>query len=109
VGGCEKYHKKVPALKIHEVVALGKLTARRLAETNRTMCKAHPDRSAELFCVTHQDLICILCGTTRHEGCSGKQTIEDIADEKRKELKEKATQMREKGAETSKQVRFFFY
>jgi hypothetical protein len=68
------------------------------------MCKTHPDRSAELFCSAHQELICILCGTTRHEACSGKKTVDDVADEKRAELRDRAAHMKNKGTEISKQV-----
>jgi hypothetical protein len=68
------------------------------------MCKVHPEKSAELFCAAHQELMCILCGTTRHEGCSGKKMIQDVAEEKRTELTERATQMKQKGTEIRKQV-----
>lgn len=101
---CEAYHSKFPGLRGHEVVALGALTARRLAGTNRAMCQAHPDKSAELFCSAHKQLICVLCGTTRHEGCSGKKTIDDVTEERRAELTTTAAQVRQKAADINQQV-----
>ena len=100
---CKGYHEKLPATKDHTLEQLDKLSAKQLAENRRLTCKIHPDRSAELYCSNHKNMICILCGTTSHGNCT-KKTIGDVATEKRAELRKRAQELRKKEAEISTQV-----
>jgi len=102
---CAKGHKKIPATKNHVIEDLNKVTVERLAETNRIMCKAHPDRLGELYCPAHKEVICILCLGTSHERCTGKKSIADAADEERAEFKDRACALRQSEATIAQQVR----
>lgn len=92
---CFKFHKRFPATKGHTAEELEKLNVQQLANKNRLTCKLHPDRTAELYCSTHQELICLLCASTRHEVCSGKKMIDDVVETKRQELKLRASVLRQ--------------
>ena len=101
---CTSYHQKLPASKDHALEDLSKLTALKLATNRRSTCNSHPDRPTELYCSSHQDLLCMLCATTNHRSCPEVKVITDVAKEKRTELKQQAQRLRQKGTALAEQV-----
>ncbi|XP_076452858.1 E3 ubiquitin/ISG15 ligase TRIM25-like [Babylonia areolata] len=93
---CAKNHRKFPSMKNHVVEELDSLTPERLAEVNHSTCKSHDDRLAELYCSTHQELICLLCSSTNHRVCTEVRVIKEAAAEKREKFREEAQRLREK-------------
>ena len=104
---CTSYHQKLPATKDHAVEDLGQLTAFKLAASRRSTCKSHSDRLAELYCSSHQELICIMCRTTIHHSCPEVKAITDVAKEKRTELTQQAQRLRQKDTALTQHVRWF--
>ncbi|XP_076452306.1 uncharacterized protein LOC143287950 [Babylonia areolata] len=95
---CVKGHKKIPSLKNHDIEQLDSLTSERLAEVTRSCCKTHEDRLAELYCCDHQELMCTVCATSSHRGCSEVMAIREAAMEKREHLRREAQRLREEEA-----------
>ncbi|XP_076434661.1 putative E3 ubiquitin-protein ligase MID2 [Babylonia areolata] len=102
---CAKGHAKLPALQHHLLEDLTHLTAQRLAASILSRCKTHDDRPAEVFCSAHSELICMLCATTNHRGCSEVKVIPDMAKEKRLALKQDVAALREREKVLSVQVK----
>ncbi|XP_076434819.1 E3 ubiquitin/ISG15 ligase TRIM25-like [Babylonia areolata] len=101
---CAKYHKKIPSLQSHVVEGLDTLTAERLAGTCRMMCQNHPDRLVELYCSSHQELICMLCFPTNHRDCPEVKAVGDVAHQKRAELKKRAAKLLKEEAKMASQI-----
>ena len=101
---CAKGHRKLPSLKNHVIEELNKLTPQRLAKINRSTCKKHDDKLAELYCSAHQELICMGCFPTNHRSCPEVKAIADVAKEKRTELKQQAQRLKQKEPALVKQV-----
>ncbi|XP_072170555.1 uncharacterized protein [Diadema setosum] len=59
-----------------------------LADRAKWTCKKHPDKTAELFCVTHDYPICQVCALTRNHADCEKSDINDERKEREKELAE---------------------
>ncbi|XP_070205454.1 transcription intermediary factor 1-beta-like [Littorina saxatilis] len=91
---CIRTHKNIPLTRKHVIEDLNKLSPQRLAEINRATCNVHDDRPAEVYCSTHQELICMLCATTNHRSCAEVKAIPDVATEKRRELEQQAQRLR---------------
>jgi tripartite motif-containing protein 2/3 len=101
---CAAGHKKLPALKNHELSDINTLTVQRLVEHYLSSCRAHDDRPAEFYCLQHYELICMLCASTYHRGCSEVKAIAEAAKEKRSEMASQAEKLREREKTLSKQV-----
>ncbi|XP_076454118.1 E3 ubiquitin-protein ligase TRIM56-like [Babylonia areolata] len=101
---CTKGHTKIPHLQSHVIEALDTITAERLAGTCRMMCKSHPDRLVELYCDSHQELICMQCFLTSHRHCPEVKAVTDIAQQKRAELKQIAAKLLKKEAKLSAEI-----
>ncbi|KAL8591335.1 hypothetical protein ACOMHN_052601 [Nucella lapillus] len=104
-GGCAKAHKKILMLKNHVIEQLSDLTLERLAEINRSPCKSHDDRLTEMYCPAHQLLICMMCAKTTHWECQGVKAIEDAALERRGELRQEVSHLREKESATKAKMK----
>ncbi|XP_076434710.1 E3 ubiquitin-protein ligase TRIM56-like isoform X2 [Babylonia areolata] len=101
---CAKGHTKIPYLQSHVVEDLNTLTVQQLAGTCRTYCKNHPDRLAELFCSSHEVLICMLCFPTNHRDCPEVKAIADIAQQKRAELDQRVGKLLEEEAKMVSEI-----
>ena len=93
---CTSYHQKLPGTKDHSFEDLSKLTALNLATSRRSTCKSHANKTAEFFCSSHEDAICILCAATNHRSCPEVKAISDVAKGKRTELTQQAERLRQK-------------
>ncbi|XP_076463851.1 uncharacterized protein LOC143296000 [Babylonia areolata] len=100
---CEKVHRKIPSTKHHSLEDLNNLDVESLARSRHVMCKAHPDRLAELYCPAHEQLICALCGSTGHGACAGRKTLAKMAADTRAELDQRVQKLRMKETQMVKQ------
>ncbi|KAL8591953.1 hypothetical protein ACOMHN_020431 [Nucella lapillus] len=103
-GPCAQKHRRIPYLQSHVIEDLDDLTAERMAETCRVTCTNHADRLVELYCSSHQELICMLCFPTNHRECYDVKAVIDVARQKRAELKERAERLLDQEAQLSSQV-----
>ncbi|XP_076452555.1 uncharacterized protein LOC143288146 [Babylonia areolata] len=101
---CEKGHRKIPALKRHILEDVNNLNVESLARSGQVMCKAHPDRLAELYCPAHEEVMCSVCSTTSHGACAARKTLADMATDTRAELNQRAQKLRMKESQMAKQV-----
>ncbi|KAK7089153.1 hypothetical protein V1264_025020 [Littorina saxatilis] len=102
---CTSHHQKFPVLKDHTLEQLNKLTAKRLAASRQGTCNNHSNRPAEVYCSTHQKLMCMLCATTHHCRCLEVKAITDVAREKRTELTQQSQRLKEIAAGLTKQMK----
>ncbi|KAK7088456.1 hypothetical protein V1264_022377 [Littorina saxatilis] len=98
-------HKNIPLTRKHVIEDLNKLSPQRLAEINRATCNVHDDRPAELYCFTHQELICMLCDSTNHRSCAEVKAIPDVATEKRRELEQQAQRLRDRATALATEIK----
>lgn len=101
---CARMHSKFPAFKKHAVEKFHLLTAERLAARGQVMCNAHPDRSAELYCPAHQELICISCVPV-HGECGKVEELMSLAKDKRGFLETQAQTLLDNGTAMKTRVR----
>ncbi|KAK7088453.1 transcription intermediary factor 1-beta-like [Littorina saxatilis] len=101
---CIRTHKNIPSTRKHVIEDLNKLSPQRLAEIKRATCNVHDDRLAELYCSTHQELICTLCNSTNHRSCAEVKAIPDVATEKRRELEQQAQRLRDRATALATEI-----
>ncbi|XP_076466059.1 E3 ubiquitin-protein ligase TRIM45-like isoform X2 [Babylonia areolata] len=95
---CAKTHSKIPALQDHVTEKLSDLTAEQLASHPLTPCVNHSSKQAELYCTSHEELVCGLCAFSAHRQCPDVGGIGDVATVKREELKKHMQKLEEKEA-----------
>ncbi|XP_076464946.1 E3 ubiquitin-protein ligase TRIM45-like [Babylonia areolata] len=95
---CAKTHSKVPTTRDHVTEKLSDLTTEQLASHPPTPCVNHSSKRAELYCTSHDELICVLCVSTSHRQCPDLAVIGDVATVKRKELKKHVQKLEQKEA-----------
>ncbi|KAK7089835.1 transcription intermediary factor 1-beta-like [Littorina saxatilis] len=101
---CINVHNNIPSTRKHVIEDLNKLSPQRLAEINRATCNVHDDRPAEVYCSTHQELICMLCATTNHRSCAEVKAIPDVATEKGRELEQQAQRLRDRATALATEI-----
>ncbi|XP_070205444.1 transcription intermediary factor 1-beta-like [Littorina saxatilis] len=101
---CIKVHKNIPSTRKHVIEDLDKLSPQQLAQINRATCNVHDDRPAELYCSTHQELICMLCATANHRSCAEVKAIPDVVTEKRRELEQQAQRLRDRATALATEI-----
>ncbi|XP_070204466.1 transcription intermediary factor 1-beta-like isoform X1 [Littorina saxatilis] len=102
---CTRKHKKIPGTRKHVIEDLNKLSPQRLAEINRATCNVHDDRPAELYCSSHQELICMLCATANHRSCAEVKAITDVATGKRTKLEQQVQRLRDMETALTAQIK----
>ncbi|XP_076453225.1 E3 ubiquitin-protein ligase TRIM56-like [Babylonia areolata] len=102
---CEKGHRKIPALKRHILEDVNNLNVESLARSGQVMCKAHPDRLAELYCPVHEEVMCSVCSTTSHGACAAMKILADMATDTRAELNQRAQKLRTKESKMVKRLK----
>ena len=82
---CVALHRRVKALKQHQVITLAELTQRKTdnpasMRPTRT-CGAHPTRQLEFYCDTHDTPVCQECLLLDHLSCA-RRSLADAFEEK---------------------------
>ncbi|XP_076464944.1 E3 ubiquitin-protein ligase TRIM45-like isoform X2 [Babylonia areolata] len=95
---CAKTHSKVPTTQEHVTEKLSDLTTEQLASHPPTPCVNHSSKQAELYCTSHEELICAMCAFSAHRQCPDLAVIGDVATVKREELKKHVQKLEEKEA-----------
>ncbi|XP_076472459.1 E3 ubiquitin-protein ligase TRIM45-like [Babylonia areolata] len=85
---CVKLHGRFPSFQDHVMEKLNDLSAGRLASHRVVPCVNHSQKPAELYCASHEELICALCAFSAHRSCPEVGKVGDVAAVKREELKE---------------------
>lgn len=101
---CTTAHSKFPSFKPHVTERLSVLTPQRLAVAGQVTCRSHADRSVDLYCHAHREVICTLC-VPRHAECGDVNILSDCAREERLGLKSQAHRLMECGAAMAERVR----
>ncbi|XP_076472804.1 E3 ubiquitin-protein ligase TRIM45-like [Babylonia areolata] len=100
---CVKLHGRFPSLQDHVMEKLNDLSAEPVP------CVNHSQKPAELYCTSHEELICGLCAFSAHRSCPEVEKVGDVATVKREELKkhvEKLDQRRADVVEKMEQIDF---
>ena len=84
---CAKTHSSIAAAQGHVTEDLTSLTAAKLASYYQSVCVNHGDRQAELYCTSHEEMICLLCASSTHRKCADLKSIGAAATAKREELR----------------------
>ena len=100
---CTTAHPKFPAFKRHVTEHLSVLTPERLAVAGQVTCRSHADRSADLYCHAHREVICTLC-VPRHAECGDVAILSDYAREERRCLESQAHRLLDCGAAMAERV-----
>ncbi|XP_076465272.1 E3 ubiquitin-protein ligase TRIM45-like isoform X2 [Babylonia areolata] len=95
---CAKTHSKAPVSRDHVTEKLSDLTAEQLASHPLTPCVNHSSKQAELYCTSHEELVCLMCAFSAHRQCPDVGGIGDVATVKREELKKHMQKLEEKEA-----------
>ncbi|KAL8599147.1 hypothetical protein ACOMHN_007863 [Nucella lapillus] len=68
---CAKAHAKIPATRNHVAEKLSDLSAEQLALHHHVglPCAHHSTEQAKLYCLSHEELICLLCASSTHRKC----------------------------------------
>ncbi|XP_076465824.1 E3 ubiquitin-protein ligase TRIM45-like isoform X2 [Babylonia areolata] len=93
---CAKIHGKIPLTQDHVTEKLSDLTTEQLASHPPTPCVNHSSKQAELYCTSHEELICVVCTFSAHRQCPDVRGIGDVATVKREELKKHVQKLEEK-------------
>ena len=95
-GSCFKVHSKLPSSLNHVVKELRSLTAEQLAADRRFPCTNHQEEAAELYCTSHEELICFLCAASTHRKCTGVEEVGISAKTQRQELEDQNKRLRQR-------------
>lgn len=76
---CVKAHKKAKISRSHKLISLDECESNPPRIHVTKMCDKHPDKKLETFCVDHQMPCCLVCMTTHHRKCDHVKTLEEAA------------------------------
>ena len=103
---CSKVHHNLPCSSDHVVEELFSLTAEQLAAKRQFPCNAHQEKAVELYCSSHEELICFPCAASTHRKCAGVDEIAGSATTLRQEMEEQNKRLRQKEASLVAEVQY---